>query len=56
MNVVFINILCSYLKFKTLFRCVSSVFPSTLNSGENYKQILKIIANWFSITQNPGDI
>lgn len=29
-------------------------FPRTLNSGENYKHVLKIHANWFSITQIKG--
>lgn len=32
-NGAFINILCCYLKFKTLVSYVSLVFPSTLNSG-----------------------
>lgn len=54
-NGIFITSLCSHLRFKTVSACVSSVFPSTLNSGENYKQSLKINANCFSITQNRGE-
>ena len=53
-NGIFINSLCNHLRFKTFCAFVHSVF-STLNSGENYKQILKINANWLSITPNQGE-
>lgn len=44
------------MKFKNLLSCVSSVFPSTPNSGENYKRVPQFSANCLSITQNQGAI